>query len=96
MVKRVGGSRRKTRNKLKRPIRQKGKISITRYFQELDEGAKVLLHMNPAVQKGAYFPRFHGRVGTVQGKRGACYEIDFKDGNKLKRVIVHPVHLRKV
>ncbi|MBW3021882.1 hypothetical protein KY328_03110 [Candidatus Woesearchaeota archaeon] len=36
MVKRIGGARRKTRSKMKKPVRRKGKISITKYFQEFN------------------------------------------------------------
>lgn len=96
MTKRLGGFRRKTRNKLKKNIRKKGKISLSNYFQTLNTGDKVLLKAEPAVQKGMYYPRFHGKIGTVKGKTKSCYKVEIKDGNKLKTLIVHPVHLRKV
>lgn len=96
MVTRIGGFRRKTRTTFQRPIREKGKVALSKYLQTLNEGEKVLLHVNSTVHKGLYYPRFHGRVGTVLKKRGACYEISVFDGNKEKMVIVHPVHLRKV
>ncbi len=95
MAKRIGGFRRKTRNKLKKDIRSKGKISIRNYFQNFEIGDKVLLQAEPAVQKGMYFPRFHSKMGIVKGKSGACYQIIIKDGKKEKTLIVHPVHLRK-
>lgn len=96
MVQRIGGFRRKTRDKLSKTHRTKGKVSLTRYFQPFNEGDKVLLLANPTIQKGMYFPRFHGKNGTVLGKRGTCYNIQIKDGNKQKSLIIHPVHLRKV
>lgn len=96
MAKRVGGFRRKTRSKLKKHVRDKGKIVIKSYFQEFKLGDKVLLKAEPAVQKAMYFPRFHAKTGTVQGKRGKCYEVSIMDGHKKKLVIVHPVHLRRV
>jgi len=95
MAKRIGGPRRKTRNKLKKNIREKGKISITRYFQRLNEGDKVYLTAEPAVQKGMYFPRFHGQSGVIVGKQGACYRVKIKDKNKEKVILIHPVHLKK-
>ncbi len=95
MVKRIGGNRRKSRTKLIRPIREKGKISITRYLQEYKDGEKVVLGFNSAIQKGAYNPRYLGRVGIIQKRRGECYEITFNDGEKEKMVIVHPIHLRR-
>ncbi len=95
MVMRIGGLRRKTRYKLKKEIRQKGKISISRYFQPFAEGDKVYLGAEPAVQKGFYHPRFFGKSGVVIGKRGSCYQVEISDLGKQKSVLVHPVHLRK-
>ncbi len=95
MVKRVGGFRRKTRDKLKKDNREKGKISLTNYFQKFEKGDKISLLAEPAIQKGMYFPRFHGKVGIIQSKKGDCYQIAIKDGNKGKMLIVHPVHLKR-
>ena len=92
---RIGGLRRKTRYKLKKERRRKGKISITRYFQEFVAGDKVNLIAEPAVQKGMYHPRFMGKSGLVTGKRGDCYLVEIKDINKKKTVVVHPVHLKR-
>ncbi|MBS3150467.1 50S ribosomal protein L21e [Candidatus Woesearchaeota archaeon] len=95
MAKRIGGSRRKTRSKLKKNIKQRGKISFSRYFQTFSENDRVYLNAEPAVQEGIYFPRFHNKVGTIKGKKGRCYEVQIKDGKKQKMLIVHPVHLKK-
>ncbi|MBT5022749.1 50S ribosomal protein L21e [Candidatus Woesearchaeota archaeon] len=96
MVSRVGGARRKTRNKFKKPIRRKGKISISKFFQKMEEGDKVQLLAETAYQKGMYFRRFHGKTGVVKCTRGKCYEIMIKDINKEKTLVVHPVHLKKI
>jgi len=96
MAQRIGGLRRKTRYKFKKHARQKGKISVTRYFQAFSAGDKVFLDVEPAVQKGMYFPRFMGRSGIITGKRGNCYEVQINDINKEKKLIVHPVHLKRV
>ena len=95
-MKHTGGFRRKTRSKLKKNIRDKGKISLTRYFQELKSGDREVLKAEPAIQKGMYFPRFHGKVGVVKNQKGRCYEVSITDGKKEKMVIVHPIHLKKV
>lgn len=95
MAQRIGGNRRKTRNKLKKNVRRQGKISLTRYFQKFNEGDKVYLTAEPAVQKGMYFPRFHGKAGIIKGKQGFCYKVQVKDMNKNKIIIIHPVHLKK-
>jgi len=92
---RIGGLRRKTRYKLKKERRRKGKISITRYFQEFNTGDRVNLIVEPAVQKGMYHPRFMGKSGLVTGKTGECYHVEIKDMDKKKTVVVHPVHLKR-
>ena len=96
MARRKGGSRRKTRSKLRRNVNDKGKISITKYLQSFKLGDSVCLDMNPSVHVGMYFPRFHGNKGKVTGKRGECYIVEIKDKNKLKKMVVHPVHLTKL
>jgi len=96
MAQRTGGFRRKTRSKLKKNVRRKGKISLSKYFQNFDENDKVRLIAEPAVQKGMYFPRFHNKAGIIKGKKGVCYQVMIKDGGKEKVLIVHPVHLRRL
>lgn len=94
-MKRTGKGRRKTRSLFKKNYKQKGKISIRNYLQVLNIGDKVVLKAEPAVQKGMYFRRFHGKTGSVIGKQGTNYKINIKDNNKEKEILVHPVHLRK-
>ncbi len=96
MATRIGGFRRKTRYKLQKSIREKGKISIRSFLQELEPGQRVQLKAEPAVQKGLYFPRFHGKTGIVIGMQGKCYKVKITDNNKEKVLIVHPVHLKKL
>ena len=96
MTQRKGSFRRKTRSKLKKNIRRKGKISLSKYFQTFGKNDRVRLNAEPAYQKGMYFPRFHNEMGIIKGMRGKCYEVMIKDGKKEKLLIVHPVHLRKV
>ena len=96
MAKRIGGSKRKTRYKLQKEIRRKGKISITKYLQKFNLGDKVYLAIEPAVQKGTYHPRFMGKTGTINKKSGRCYGVVITEGSKEKQLIVHPVHLKRV
>lgn len=95
MVKRMGGIRRKTRYKFRKEKRNRGKISITNYFQTFDIGDRVHCTVESAVQKGMYHPRFMGRAGIIKAKRGKCYEVSINDLGKEKTLIIHPVHLRK-
>lgn len=95
MVQRTGSLRRKTRSLFRKNIKDRGKISIRNYLQTFKEGEKVLLKTEPAVQKGMYFRRYHGKTGKIIGKQGTNYKIEIKDNNKTKQVLVHPIHLKK-
>jgi large subunit ribosomal protein L21e len=95
MVTRVGTSRTKTRHLMKKPYKKKGKISLTKYFAKYNTGDRVILKAEPAVQKGLYFLRYHGKMGTIEGKQGNCYKVQIKDRKKQKTMIVHPVHLQR-
>jgi len=96
MVKRIGRKLRKTRSIITRNHRTRGKIPLSIYFQELKTGDKVALIWNSSVHKGMYFRRFHGKVATVTGKRGFCYQVQVIDGSKKKNFNVHPIHLKKL
>lgn len=93
---RKGGSRRRSRHIFKKNKREKGKISIMRYLQKFEQGDKVILSAESAVQKAIYHRRFHGKKGIVQTQRGSCYEVNIKDGNKIKTLILHPVHIKRL
>lgn len=96
MAKRIGGSRRKSRGKLRKNIRERGKLSLTKYFQEFKIGDRVSLKANPGIQKGMYYPRFHGRAGVITKKQGECYYVTISDLGKEKQLIVHPIHLKRI
>ena len=95
MACRVGGARRKTRTKFSKSNRDKGKVSLRAYFQELKAGERVALKAEPAIHQGLYFRRFHGQSGIVGRKLGECYEVLIEDGGKTKHLIVHAVHLKR-
>lgn len=96
MTQRIGGLRRKTRHQLRKGAKEKGKFSLTRYLQVFSIGEKVALKAEPQISNGMYNRRFHGRIGTITGKKGKCYAVGVRDGSKIKELIVHPVHLKKV
>lgn len=96
MVKRKGRFRRKTRSKLRKSLRKKGKLSIRKYFQKFKEGERVYLKAESAIQKGMFFPKYIGKSGVIKRKKGSCYEVLVKDKGKEKILIVHPIHLKKV
>lgn len=94
MAQRTGGSRRKTRGKLKKPVRKRGKVGIGRCLQMFAIGQMVSLVPEPAVQRAMPPRRMMGRMGRVVGKRGRCYKVMVKDGSVRKTMLVHPVHMR--
>lgn len=58
-------------------------------------GDKVDIIADPSFQKrGMPHRRFHGKTGTVVGKRGRCYEVVFKDIHKEKLIILGKEHIR--
>ncbi len=95
MVKRIGGLRRKSRHKLKRNIRERGKLSLSKFFQTFKIGEKATIMANSAIQKALPPLRLHGKTGEVTKKQGSCYYIKIKDHNKTKQIITHPTHLKK-
>lgn len=96
MVQRIGGVRRKTRDKFKKSYREKGKINIRKFMQSFNEGDRVKLKADSSLQSGLYHPKYHGKIGLVQKKKGWCYEVTVRDGGKQKTLIIHPAHLSRV
>jgi large subunit ribosomal protein L21e len=94
MTQRTGGFRAKSRYKLRKKPRDRGKVKITKILQEFNIGDKVVIDQEPAIHKGMPFPRYKGLAGTVTGKQGGAYVVDIKDGGKKKQLIAAPVHLR--
>ncbi len=77
-------------------LRQKGKVSLTKYFQNFDSGDSVALVKELAVQ-GVCFPnRMQGRTGKIVQKRGRAYVVEVNDYNMKKIFIVKPVHLKRI
>lgn len=99
-MRRIGGTRRKTRCKLTKSVKERGKLSLKEYFKVFNSGDKVVILNNPTYQDGMAFRRFYGLVGTiierVSDKRDSCYTVTVSDHGKQKIVIVHPVHMKKV
>ena len=76
-------------------IREKGKLGLSSYFKKIEDGADVALVTNEGIRV-SYPRRLKGMSGKVAGSRGKFKLVEIKDGNKLKTLIVHPVHLRKL
>jgi large subunit ribosomal protein L21e len=79
----------------RKKIRTRGKLQLSRYFQELGKGDSVAVVRERSVSSN--FPdRIQGRTGSVEGKRGKAYMVKIKDQNKEKRFLIEPIHLKRV
>ncbi|RMF55834.1 50S ribosomal protein L21e [Candidatus Woesearchaeota archaeon] len=94
-MKRIGRTRRKSRHKLSKSVRERGKISVNRMMQSFEAGSKVRVKLNGSYQKTSVHARFHGKIGIVKAKKGKVYEVSIKDGGKEKTLLLHPIHLIK-
>jgi len=94
MVKKSRGFRSGTRKKLtQKPARRP---AITKFLQEFKENQQVVIAPEPSSHRGMPHPRFKGKIGKVIGKKGKSYIIEISDGNKVKKLIVRPEHLKVV
>jgi len=85
--------RKKSRGKLSRTVRAKGKSSVVRAIQEFETGAMVHVIIDPSIHKGMPHPRFHGKTGEVVGTRGRAFVLKVTDGDATKTLITLPEHL---
>ena len=71
------------------------KEELTRMFQELKKGDKVVVKRS--LSRAAGFPeRIEGKTGTIEEKRGEAYIVGINEGGKKKRFIIRPIHLKKL
>jgi len=96
MVKKTHGSQYKTRNKLKKSPREKGKVSVDKYMQEFKVGDKVVIKPEPSVKKNLPHHRVIRTIGEVTGKTGNAYNLEVRVGNAIKKVSLLPIHLKKL
>ncbi len=95
MVKASQGLRRKTRNILKKSVRERGSVPpLSMLMIEYSVGGKVCIVPNPAIHFGMPHRRYYGKVGTVVGRRGRAYAVEVFLGDKRKLLYVMPEHLR--
>ena len=79
----------------RKPVRTRGKLQLSKYFQELKKGDSVAVVEERAVQSS--FPKtLQGRTGVVEDKRGKAYLIKIKDQNKEKKFLIEAIHLKKI
>ncbi len=76
-------------------LREKGKISFSKYFQSFKTGDSVAVVRELSLPLG-YPKKIQGRTGKVIDKRGEAYEVEIKDLNKPKRYMIRPIHLKRI
>jgi len=87
------GYRRGTRHLLKKESRERGKMRLSKLLYEYQPGNRVVIKIDPAIQKGMPHRRYHGKVGVVVDKRGQSYIVSVTQGEAVKEIIVRPEHL---
>jgi len=80
-----------------RNLKARGKATITRHLRVFKEGERVRVTPDPAFSAGRVSNlRFKGATGVVMARRGGAYEVEVKQGNKRKRMMMSNLHLTRV
>ncbi|MFH1326782.1 MAG: hypothetical protein ABIH59_01490 [archaeon] len=80
---------------IKKKIRTKGKLQLSKYFQKLNIGDRVSVTREISLRSN--FPkRLQGRTGVVEGKRGKTFIVKIKDQTKEKKFLIDSIHLKKI
>lgn len=79
----------------KKNSREKGKLKLRRMFQKLKPGDKVAIVGEPSL-KAEFTKRMQGKVGIIESRRGKAYIVKIKDYNEEKKLIIQPIHLRRI
>lgn len=79
----------------KKPVRTRGKLNLSKYFQKFKKGDKVAVIEERSLASN-YPKRLQGRTGTVEEKQGRSYLIKINDSNKEKIYLIAPIHLKKI
>jgi large subunit ribosomal protein L21e len=93
MVKRSLGYRSRSRSLLSKHPRQRGLRGLSTYLVNYNIGDKVIINIDPSIHKGAPHRRYHGKIGTIIGRRGRAYIVSVRLGSKFKKIIVGREHL---
>ncbi len=93
-MKKSRGFRSQTRYKLQQ--KPGFRPPITKFLQEFEIGQRVVISPEPSSHKGMPHHRYKGRIGKVIEKRGKSYIVEITDGNKVKKLICRPEHLKVV
>jgi large subunit ribosomal protein L21e len=87
------GYRAGTRSLSRKPLREKGKPKLTKFLQQYELGASVIIKIDSSQQKSLPHRRFHGKIGKIIEKRGRGYVVKVAQGNAVKELITRTEHL---
>ena len=73
----------------------KGKLKLSRMFQNLKQGDKVAI-VRVTSEKFAFPKRFQGKTGQITSKKGKSYIVKIKDYRQEKLLTIKPQHLKKL
>lgn len=94
MTKKSRGFRAKTRFKLRQKVAYRP--TVNKFLKEFKKNQTVVILQEPASQRGMPHPRFKGLSGKIIEKRGKSYIVEIADGNKVKKLIARPEHLKAI
>lgn len=79
----------------RKSIRTRGKLQLSKYFQDLKKGDSVAVVKERSVASN--FPEnIQGRTGYIEEKKGNTYIVRIMDHKMEKRYIIAPIHLKKI
>ena len=79
----------------RKPVRTRGKLQLSKYFQEFEKGDSVAVVRERSLQIS--FPeRLQGRTGVVEDKKGRVYVVRINDQDQVKKFLIEPIHLKKM
>lgn len=96
MVRRSQGMRVGTRHRLSVRASDRGLPPITRIIKTFEIGDKAAVVIDGRILKGQPHSSFHGNTGTIVGKQGTAYYLDVRIGGLHKKILLAPVHLKKL
>ena len=76
-------------------IREKGKLSLRKYFQEMHTGQRIAIVRNLSYP-GSFPRRLQGRTGVIIEERGNAFVVSLANGKKQKKFIVPREHIKKI
>jgi len=89
------GPRRKSRAALRKRVREKGKLGLSRLLTKYEVGEKVIINIDSGIHGGMPHKRFQGKVATIIEKRGKAYILDIPQRKTSKYVVAGPEHIMK-